>query len=241
MGLSRQTRLFLTPPELPEFQPGVGDQLGASWVSPLGKSGPQAWSLVGARSSHWRCLADGSFFLHIEPKPSQRLGLNSTSTRVGEAGRASLASSLFLGVRVPTFATTYSPPLFLPLSLPRPPNPESSRPGVYGIVLKTGGLAKVPESLPVSQGWALLSAAVILSPLMGLFCHQTSADMVCFGVCYQGFWVCGCTWGFGPWGHQLVPNLALASGANCLGLCAGSYVVCVADPPGGATSDLLET
>lgn len=40
----------------------------------------------------------------------------------------------------------------------------------------------VPGSLPVSHRWAPLSAAVILSPLMGLFYHQVSADMVCFSV-----------------------------------------------------------
>ena len=32
-----------------------------------------------------------------------------------------------------------------------------------------------------SRGWAPLSAAVISSPLMGLFYHQVSADTVSFG------------------------------------------------------------
>lgn len=36
----------------------------------------------------------------------------------------------------------------------------------------------VPGSLPVSHRWAPLLAAVILSPLMGLFYHQVSANMV---------------------------------------------------------------
>lgn len=40
----------------------------------------------------------------------------------------------------------------------------------------------VPGSLPVSHRWAPLLAAVILSPLMGLFYHQVSANMVCFSV-----------------------------------------------------------
>ena len=93
----------------------------------------------------------------------------------------------------------------------------------------------------MSHRWALLSAAVILSPLMGLFCHQVSTDMVCLGDCYERFRVSRCPWGFGPGGYQLVPNLALASGANCLGLCAGSYVVRLADPTCGATSDLWVT
>ena len=93
----------------------------------------------------------------------------------------------------------------------------------------------------MSHRWALLSAAVILLPLMGLFGHQISAAMVCFGVCYQGLWVSGCTWGFGPWGHLVVPNLALATETTCLGLCTGSYVVCLADPTCGATSDLWVT
>lgn len=51
----------------------------------------------------------------------------------------------------------------------------------------------VPGSLPVSHRWAPLLAAVILSPLMGLFYHQVSANMVCFNVCYQRLWVFGCT------------------------------------------------
>ena len=55
-------------------------------------------------------------FCTSSPKPIQRLGLNSTPTHVGKAGRASLASSLSLGVCVPTFATTHPPPPFSPLT-----------------------------------------------------------------------------------------------------------------------------
>ena len=71
---------------------------------------------------------------------------------------------------------------------PPPPHPrhESSGPGVYGVALGTGGRAKVPGVLHASRGWAPLSAAVISSPLMGLFYHQVSADTVCFGVCRRG-------------------------------------------------------
>ena len=49
------------------------------------------------------------------------------------------------------------------------PLDESSGPRVYGVALGTGGRAKFPGSLFASRRWALLSAAVILLPLMGLF------------------------------------------------------------------------
>lgn len=205
----------------------------------VGRSGPRAWALVGARSSCWRRPADGSFFFFLYARRSQipvrRLGRTGTPTRVGEAGRESPASSLSLGVRAPTFATTRPP-------LPPPPPqvdqmaPESSRPDVHGVVLGTGGRVKVPGSLPASHRWAPLSSAVILSPKIGLFCHQVSADTVSFGVCRRGLWVSGCTRGSGPVGRQLAPGSAFAAGAACLGLCAGSCVVCLADPARGAAS-----
>lgn len=110
--------------------------------------------------------------------------------------------------------------------LPSPPLPhESSGPGVYGAALGTGGRDKVPGALPASRRWGPLSAAVISSPLIGLFCHQVSADTVSLGVCDRGLWVSGRTRGSGLLGRQLVPGSALAAGAARLGLCAGSCVV----------------
>ena len=66
-------------------------------------------SLVGAHSSRWRHLADS--FCTSKPKPVLRLALNGTPKRVGEERRASLASFVSLGVRVPTFANTHPLPL----------------------------------------------------------------------------------------------------------------------------------
>lgn len=117
-------------------------------------------------------------------------------------------------------------PAPLPVDQMTPPPPqESSGPGVYGAALGTGGRDKVPGALPASRRWAPLSAAVISSPLIGLFCHQVSADTVSFGVCHRGLWVSGRTRGSGLLGRQLVPGSALAAGAARLGLCAGSCVV----------------
>ena len=113
------------------------------------------------------------------------------------------------------------------LNHPPPHHAESSGPGVYGVALGTGGRAKVPGFLHASRGWAPLSAAVISSPLMGLFYHQVSADTVSFGVCRRGLWVSRCTRGSEPSGRQLVPGSALAAGAARLGLCAGSRAVVV--------------
>ena len=77
---------------------------------------------------------------------------------------------LALGVPAPTCASTRPPPLLLcPPSDQMIPLDESSGPRVYGVALGTGGRAKFPGSLFASSRWALLSAAVILLPLMGLF------------------------------------------------------------------------
>ena len=159
--------------------------------------------------------------------PVRRLGRTGTPTRVGEALRESPACSLSLGVRAPTFATTRPPPPPHPNPPPQVDQmaPESPRPGVHGVVLGTGGRVKVLGSLPASRRWAPLSTAVILSPEIGLFCHQVSADTVSFGVCHRGLWVSGCTRGSGPLGRQLAPDSAFAAGAARLGLCAGSCVV----------------
>ena len=53
-----------------------------------------------------------------------------------------------------------------------------------------------------------------------------------------GLWMYAGLWAFGP---PAAPDLALAAGAACLGLCAGSCVVCLADPTRGATSSLWVT
>ena len=149
-------------------------------------------------------------------------------------GRAPRASSLSLGgcPRPHLGHHTPRPPAPLPPvdqmnPPPPPPHAESSGPGVYGVALGTGGRAKVPGFLHASRGWAPLSAAVISSPLMGLFYHQVSADTVSFGVCRRGLWVSRCTRGSEPSGRQLVPGSALAAGAARLGLCAGSRAVVV--------------
>ena len=57
-------------------------------------------------------------------------------------------------------------------------------PGVEGAM--DGCLRRPRWLIYASRGWAPLSAAVISSPLMGLFYHQVSADTVCFGVCRRG-------------------------------------------------------
>ena len=149
-------------------------------------------------------------------------------------GHPGPAPSPLVGVRGPTWATTRPVPLLPSPRSPRstrppppPPHAESSGPGVYGVALGTGGRAKVPGFLHASRGWAPLSAAVISSPLMGLFYHQVSADTVSFGVCRRGLWVSRCTRGSEPSGRQLVPGSALAAGAARLGLCAGSRAVVV--------------
>ena len=85
----------------------------------------------------------------------------------------------------------------------------------------------VPGSLPVSHRWAPLSAAVILSPLMGLFYHQVSADMVCFSVLSKTGSLWMHIYGSRILGHQLVTDLALATEAIYGGLCASSSGVSV--------------
>lgn len=228
-------RVFCSP--LPNSL-NPGGQSGGGWGAARAVLGapcrtvwaPRAWSVVGARSSRWRRLADGSsfFFMHIEsqiPRSETR-----TDRYAYPCGRSVEGVSGLLPLPwrpCPHFCHHAAPSS----SPPQPPPqvdqmaPESPRPGVHGVVLGTGGRVKVLGSLPASRRWAPLSTAVILSPEIGLFCHQVSADTVSFGVCHRGLWVSGCTRGSGPLGRQLAPDSAFAAGAARLGLCAGSCVV----------------
>ena len=120
VGLGHRTRLCLTPPQLAESWSGGGDLLGPFWVPHLGQSGPQARSPVGARSSHWRCLADGfsCFLMPIKAKSpsgdSDRLV--PIPVWVKRGGHPLPAPSPLLDVCAPTLATTCPLPL-----LPSPP------------------------------------------------------------------------------------------------------------------------
>ena len=166
------------PPHLPESRSGGGDRLGPSWVPHRGRSGSRARSLVGARSSRWRRLADGCSFLFLDAHRSQipirRLQRTGTPTRAGEAGEGAPGQlSLPWWVSVPPLwpsraPSPCSPSPGRPDDSP-PPRHESSGPGVYGVALGTGGLAKVPGFLHASRGWAPLLAAVVSLPLTGLF------------------------------------------------------------------------
>ena len=133
---------------------------------------------------------------HRSQIPVRRLRRTGTPTRVGEAGEGAPGQlPLPWWVSPPPLWPSRAPspcspspgrPDDSPPPPPHPPRHESSGPGVYGVALGTGGRAKVPGVLHASRGWAPLSAAVVSSPLMGLFYHQVSADTVCFGVCHRG-------------------------------------------------------
>ena len=122
VGLGPRTQLFLTPPQLPESQPGGVNLLGPSWVPHLGRSGPQARSLVRACLSHWRRLADSSFFL-MPIKAKFLFGDSDGPVPLPVwakwGGRPRPAPSPFVGVHAPTLATTGPLPLL--------PSPQSTR------------------------------------------------------------------------------------------------------------------
>lgn len=122
VGLGRRMRLCLTPPHLPESRSGGGDRLGPSWVPHLGWSGPQARSLVRACLSHWRRLADSSFFL-MPIKAKFLFGDSDGPVPLlvwaKWGGRPRSAPSPFVGVHAPTLATTGPLPLL--------PSPQSTR------------------------------------------------------------------------------------------------------------------